>query len=197
MKILKEGDRGVALAPGRGQVEIEYRYRDLELDSGVVVSHVLVGVDPATDEVLVVPAQSTPRIRESRDAAKDETLEVRLPRELEDVLGLIAQHFGAAPAKLSPAIVRFYLSEAAREPRLARRLERLSRTALASARRPAPFKLRCRRDLAEALDRMSRDGAGATRSDLIRGAIVAAKEDVLDGHARRRALTLRAVAGAV
>lgn len=197
MKILKEGDRGMALAPGRGQVEVVYRYGELELDSGVVVPHVLVGVDPVTEEVLVVPAQSTPRIRESREAAKEETLEVRLPRELEDVLGLLAQHLGAAPAKLSPAIVRFYLSEAAREPRLAGRLARLSRSPLATARRSASFKLRCRRDLAEALDRMSRDAEGATRSDLIRGAIVAAKEDVLDGRTRDRALALRAVAGAV
>ena len=92
MRILKEGDRGIALAPGEGRVPVVYEYRDITLDSGVTVREVLVGVREDTKDVLVVPAQSAPRIKAQRDAAKDATIEARVPRELEDVLGLIAAH---------------------------------------------------------------------------------------------------------
>jgi hypothetical protein len=44
MKIIEEGTRGVALAPERGKVPVVFEYRDLTLDSGVVVKDVLVGV---------------------------------------------------------------------------------------------------------------------------------------------------------
>ena len=77
MRIIQEGDRGVALAPDRGKVPVVYRYRDLVLDSGVTVKDVLVGVDEATDEVLAVPAQSTPKIKLARQASKEETFSVR------------------------------------------------------------------------------------------------------------------------
>ena len=45
MKILREGDRGYALAPERGRVEIVYEYRTVELEkSKATVGNVLVGV---------------------------------------------------------------------------------------------------------------------------------------------------------
>ena len=57
MKILREGDRGYALAPERGRVEIVYEYRTVELEnSKATVRNVLVGVDTETGEVLTVPA---------------------------------------------------------------------------------------------------------------------------------------------
>jgi len=69
MKILREGDRGYALAPERGRVEIVYEYRMVELEkSNATVRNVLVGVDAETGEVLTVPAQSTPELKEAREA---------------------------------------------------------------------------------------------------------------------------------
>ena len=69
MKILREGDRGYALAPERGRVEIVYGYRTVELEaSKTTVRNVLVGVDAETGEVLTVPAQSTPKLKAARDA---------------------------------------------------------------------------------------------------------------------------------
>ncbi len=62
-----------------------FEYRDLILDSGGVVKDVLVGVAEDTREVLSIPAQSTPRIKLARHAAKDETFSVRIPFEVNDV----------------------------------------------------------------------------------------------------------------
>jgi hypothetical protein len=86
-----------------------YRYQDLTLDSGTVVKDVLVGVAEDTGEVLSIPSQSTPKIKLARSAAKEETFSVRIPRELDDLIWLMAAELGANPAKFGAALIRFYL----------------------------------------------------------------------------------------
>lgn len=170
MRILRGGDAGVALAEGRGRVPIVYRYRDFELESGTRIRNVLLGVDPTTDEVLTVPAQSTAKIRAAR-AAKDESVEARISAELEDVIALIADRYDANPKKIGPAIVRCYIGRASESPRS---------------------------DHAAWLHGLAAREAGITQSDVVRGILVAAKEDVLDASTTsRRARELEAAALAV
>jgi len=198
MKILKAGDRGEALAPSRGRVPIRYEHRTVHLEaSGIDVPNVLVGVCEETGEVLVVPAQSAPRLKEARESVKDETFPVRLPAQLGDVLCLLADHFDVGTKKFLPALIRFYLAEAVRDHRLARRLARLARQHIAREGPKTRITLRTDAELLSRVDHLASELEGASRSDLVRGAILAAKEDVLDGRAARRAETLRAVASAV
>lgn len=198
MKILREGDRGTALAEGRGQVEVVYRYRPVTLEeTGVTVDDVLVGVDPETDEILTIPAQSTPKLKAAREGRKDAVLSVRMPRELEDVLNLIAEHFGTEPGQFAPAVIRYYLARAAADPATARRLGRLSRMPLATGDRRRNLRLRLRPALHARLGHLAESGEEVTMSDLVRGAIVAAKQDILEGRSSRRASELGAVAIAV
>lgn len=198
MKILREGDRGTALAEGRGEVEVVYRYRHVTLEqTGVTVSDVLVGVDPETDEILTIPAQSTPKLKAAREGRKDAVLSVRMPRELEDVLNLIAEHFGTDPGQFTPAVIRYYLARAAGDAATARRLSRLSRTSLATGDRRGNLRLRLRPALHVRLGRLAEGDDGITMSDLVRGAIVAAKQDILEGRSSRRIRELQAVAIAV
>lgn len=197
MRILKEGDRGTALAEERGRVEVEYRYQELELDSGVRVPEVLVGVDPATGKVLTVPAQSEPRIRDARIAVKEEVLEVRVPRPLEDILELLAHRYGARASRFAPALIRYYLARAAREPQLVTRMVRLAASELAGGSRVGRLRVRCRPDVIESVDGLLEGLEGVSRSDLVRGAILAAKEDLLDGGDRPTERSVRAIAAAV
>ena len=197
VKIIQEGEKGVALSPELGRVPVVYEYRDLTLDSGTTVRSVLVGVHEESGEVLVVPAQSTPRIKEAREAAKEKTLEARVPRELEDILALLAEHYSVTPKKFSPAVIRFYLHSAASSPPLARRLDRLSRVRLAHGKRSARIRVRCEAALSEHVARMAAVFAQSNQSDLMRGAIIAAKQDVLDNRAKKRSQQLEAVAAAV
>ncbi len=197
MRILQEGDRGVAIAPGHGRVPVIYEYRDVELESGTVVHDVLVGVHQASSEVLVFPAQSTPKVKESRALWKEEVLEARVPRELDDILRLLADHFGASEKKFSPALIRFYLHAAVEDRRLARRLVRLADGRLARGPRRSRLRVRWGSALSAKVDAMTDDFPGTSQSDLVRGAIVAAKEDILDRRAVRRAKKLEAVAAAV
>lgn len=197
IKIVREGERGVALAPGLGRVPVVYEYRHLTLDSGMTVPNVLVGVHEASDAVLVIPAQSAARIKEVRGTTKEEVLEARVPYELEDVLALVAEYFHVSTRKFSPALIRFYLQSATEQPPLARRLARLARQPLAQGRQAARIKVRCEPRLTAGLERLAGAMGQPSQSDWVRGAILAAKEDVLDGRASRRTEQLEAVAAAV
>jgi len=197
MKIIQEGDTGVALAPEVGRVPVVYTYRDLTLDSGTIVKNVLVGVHEDSDQVLVIPAQSSPRIKEAREASKEEVLEARVPRELEDILALLAEHYRVTPKKFTPAIIRYYLHSATLSPPLARRLDKLSRARLAQGKRAGRIRVRCEASLAAQVAQLAAAFKQANQSDLLRGAIIAAKQDVLDNRAKKRSQQLEAVAAAV
>ena len=198
MKILQEGDREYALAPERGRVEVVYEYRSIQLEkTGIKVKNVLVGVDVATGEVLTIPAQSTPKLKTARDSRKAIVMSVRVPRELDDVLGLVSEHYGSESAQFAPALIRYYLTAAASNAGLARRLSELSKSRLAQGKANGNLRLRVRKELHESVHEIASRFEGVNKSDLIRGAILAAKEDVLEGRARRREKELEAVASAV
>lgn len=197
MRILREGDRGYALAEG-GRVEIVYEYRALELEaSNATVENVLVGVDAKTGEIVTVPAQSTPKLKAARDARKERVMSVRMPRELDDVLHLVADYYRAVPRQFTPAVIRYYLTLAAGDTDLARRLGRLSKSRLATGKHWRNLRLRVRPELLVRLGEVDSAIEGTTRSDLVRGAVVAVKEDVLDGRAAHRRRELGAIAQAV
>ena len=196
MQILKEGDRGQALVEGRGRVDVIYQYRTLELDSGVRVDDVLVGIDLETAEVLTIPAQSTPKIRQARGATKEQTLPVRMPGELDDIVWLVAAEMDVNPSKFGPAAVRYYLDESVRNDGLARRLGTLSKGPLATAKSRKKMTLRTDSELVVNVAAVSKQ-VGVTKSDLVRGAVVALGEDVLEGRAPRRREKLQAVARAL
>jgi hypothetical protein len=199
VKILREGDVGTALASGgRGWVPIVYEYRTVRLEkTGVDVPNVLVGVDRETDEVLVIPSQSTPRLKSAREAVKEEVFQVKIPHELDDVLVVLSDRFGATPSKFTPALLRFYLTEACENTKLAARLVKLSGNPLATGRTGAKLSFRASAEFAACVRQAAKTTKGASKSALARGAIVAAKEDLLDGRSRSRKEKLQAVAQAL
>lgn len=89
-----------------------------------------------------------------------------------------------------------YLDESVRNDGLARRLGTLSKGRLATARSRTKMTLRTDRELVVNVAAVSKQ-LGVTRSDLVRGAVVALGEDVLDGRAPRRREKLQAVARAL
>lgn len=197
MRILREGDHGQALAPAGGLVTVVYEYRTLRMEeTGVDVPDVLVGVCTETDEVLTVPAQSAPKLKAAREAAKEATYQVRLPEQLKDVLFLLAEHYQTEGKKFWPAAFRFYLDEFTRSERFARRVVRLAASPLAGGGPRRRFAVRTSVKLLADVDRRAAEH-GINRSDLARGVIIAAKQDVLDGRAGGRAAKLEAVARAV
>lgn len=192
MRVLKEGDTGRAICyTCERSVPIHYEYRTVRLEkTNVDVPNVLVGVCDGCDGTVTIPAQSTPRLKEVR-AAKEEVLQAHLPRHLDDVLRLIAHRLEAPEETFAPAMLRFYLREVATRPRFAGRVARLAVSELARGGGTTRRSLRLSRDLLEAAWQGARAAGIRTKTDLVRGVVVAAKEDVLESSsasARRRAV---------
>lgn len=90
----------------------------------------LVGVCDVCGEVVSIPHQSAPRLKEAREVPA-EKVEYRLPRELADVLHLIAAEFGVRTDDFTSPLLKFYMREFTRDASFRRRVGRLSRARLA------------------------------------------------------------------
>jgi hypothetical protein len=161
--------------------------------SGLEVPGVLLNVCDRCGSTAGIPAQSTPRIREVRVPLKEEQLEARLPTHLEDVIYLLARDFAAPVQAFRPAVLRFYLAELMRDPALAERVRLLAESELADAPARARVSLRVPAELLEDARAQARAAGIAKDSDLIRGLLLAAKEDVLD---RRHPERIQRLSGA-
>lgn len=199
MRILREGEREEGLCPVcEAWCPTVFEYRTVRLeDSSVAVDDVLVGVCEGCGEVVSIPPQSTPRLREARAARKEHTLEARIPRHLEDVVFVISERLDVSPVALRGAIVRYYLDEIRRKPDTARRVERLARSELAGGACDARISVRVDRDAWKAAWVAARDAGVRSRADVIRGVLVAAKEDLIDGRAKARRRDLERLAAAM
>ncbi|HEX6911991.1 MAG TPA: hypothetical protein VF142_16435 [Longimicrobium sp.] len=153
-------------------------YHEGEID----VPGVLLDVCDRCDNIITIPAQSTPRIRDVRVPLKEEQLEARIPTHLEDVIYLLAREFAAPVQAFRPAVLRYYLAELMRDPALAERVRLLAASDLADAPARARVSLRVPAELLEDARAAARAAGIAKDSDLVRGLILAAKEDVLDGR---------------
>ena len=94
-------------------------------------------------------------------------------------------------------MIRYYLTSASHNAGLTRRIGRLSKDRLASGRLERNLRLRVDRDLHDWVSTTAASTEGVNQSDLIRGVIVAVKQDVLEGRAKRRRKELEAIALAV
>ncbi len=165
-------------------------------ESGIDVPGVLLNVCDRCDNIATIPAQSTPRLLEARVPLKEEQLEARLPTHLEDVIYLIARDFHAPVQAFRAAVLRFYLVELAVDPGLAERVRLLAESDLADAPARARVSLRVPAELLSAAREQARAAGIAKDSDLVRGLLLAAKEDVLDGRHPERILQLGGAAKA-
>ena len=91
MKLLQENDNGKAICNHCNEVvTTTYKRRDVPFSDGQgMTNSILVGVCDKCDQVVAVPAQSTPAIKEARQAPQ-KSLEARLPAIYLDTLDLAA-----------------------------------------------------------------------------------------------------------
>lgn len=166
-------------------------------DSGIDVPGMLVDICDRCGTIVGLPAQSSARLYEARVPLKEEQLEARIPTHLEDVIYMLAWEFAAPVQAFRPAVLRFYLAELMRDPALAERVRLLAESELADAPARTRVSLRVPAELLEDARAQARAAGIAKDSDLIRGLLLAAKEDVLDGRhpARIQRLSGAAQAG--
>jgi hypothetical protein len=198
MYLVKEGDQSEAVCRHcKAIVTTTYRTRTYRLvTSGVDVPGALVAVCDLCDNVATIPAQTTPRIGEALQRRKEESLEARIPTHLEDVIRLLADHYEAPVQTFRPGLLRFYLREMASDPEFAERVSTLARSEMAKAPARARVSLRTPEPLLSEAREQARRAGIETDAEMLRGILLAAKEDVLDGADRERTLRLGGAAQA-
>jgi hypothetical protein len=198
MHLYREGERSEAICHAcRKRVTTQFEVRTVRLpESGIDVPGVLAAVCDECGNVAAIPAQSAPKLKEARERRKAEELEARIPSHLDDVVHLLSDHFAAAVASFRPSLLRFYLREVASDPELADRVRALAATELAQGRARARVSLRAPEGLLRDVRGRAREAGIASDADLIRGILLAAKEDVLEGHAPERRMRLGGAAQA-
>jgi hypothetical protein len=176
------------------EVDTRMQVRTYRLhQSGIGVPGALLDVCDRCDSIVGIPAQTTPRLREARVPLKEEQLEARIPTHLEDVIYLLAWEFAAPVQAFRPAVLRYYLAELLRDPALAERVRLLAASDLADAPARARVSLRLPAELLEDARVAARAAGIGKDSDLVRGLLLAAKEDVLD---RRHPERIQRLSGA-
>jgi hypothetical protein len=196
--LTKEGNRGIGGCEHCGpDVETRLQVRTYHLQqSNIDVPGALLDVCTVCGSTVAIPAQTTPRIGEARVPLKEEQLEARIPTHLEDVLYLLARDFAAPVQAFRPAVLRFYLAELMRDPGLAERVRLLAESELADAPTRARVSLRVPAELLEDARAAARAAGIGRDSDLVRGLLLAAKEDVLDRRHPERIARLSGAAQA-
>jgi hypothetical protein len=198
MHLWKEGDCSEAICRAcEKRVGTRFAVRKYTLqESGAEVPDLLVAVCEECDAVVAIPAQSTPRLKEARERRKAESLEAKIPSHLDDVIHLLAERFATAVAAFRPDLLRFYLGEVVSDVAFAERVKTLAASDLAEGRARMRISLRAPEDMLEAARESARSVGITSDADLIRGILIAAKEDVLEGAAPERALRLGGAAQA-
>lgn len=178
MHLWKAGDKSAAICERcKRKVKTTFEYRTLELETPrSTVPDVLVALCDECGEVAGIPHQSTPKIAAARDRDMIK-FEARVPRELEDALGLIAAKFHARPNDLSSPLFRFYLREVGRDGSLAQAVRVLSHDRLAMAPNRGRISVGVPRLLWDAAWKRAKAAGIRNKSELVRGLILAAAVD--------------------
>jgi hypothetical protein len=198
MHFWKEGDESEAICHDCDKiVTTRYAVRTVRLsEGGIEVPGVLAGVCTECDRVVSLPAQSAPKIKEARDRRKAETLEAKVPAQIDDMIHLLAAHFATAVEAFRADLLRFYLREVASDQAFAERVRDLGDSELAQGRTRARVSLRAPAELLESARERAHQAGVETDAALLRGIVLAAVEDVLEGKSPDRRIRLGGAAQA-
>jgi hypothetical protein len=194
--LIRQGDESSAICHKCRKLRpTRFEYRTVRLEkSKIDVPDVLVGVCQTCDTTVTLPHQSTPRLKEARQPAPAR-IDARIPKELRDVLNALATEFGGSPEPFAGGMFRYYLAMMAHDAVLAKRIGKLADSEFASGTPGGRIAFRLDRTLID--DAMAKANAKrdvVDQSGLIRGIIVAAKEDAYDRPVAKRVEALRAIA---
>ena len=178
MRLWIEGDRSRAIC-GRCKDVVatrsERRTVHLEGPRPVDVPHVLVAACVECGEVAAIPPRSSPRLRAAR--RESGRIEVRIPRVLDDAMGLVVAKDSARQEAPEAPIVRHDLRRIGKDRRVASRVRGLLSSPLATGPADARITIRVAPEALEAALAVARGEGLEGASDLIRGILVAAALD--------------------
>ncbi|MDQ3606603.1 MAG: hypothetical protein M3418_10535 [Gemmatimonadota bacterium] len=181
MKIWMDGERSRAICPScERKTEVVYQRREVTLSAPPVTAEdVLVAVCVECEGIAMVPHQSTPKLREAIQKPK-ETLNVRVPGHLEDVLYLLVDRVAHGWKNGKAPVLKYLLHEFGDNPEYARRVREHLDDDLAQGPADQDVSVRVPTYILVAVDQMAEMVGIANRSEVVRGVLASAKEDVLE-----------------
>jgi len=157
-----------------------FRERDVPLASGKgIVPGVLASVCDHCGEVVSIPQQSVPRIRETVKYSRH-PLEARIPRHLIDALILVCYELGFGSSESKQTILfRFYLLRMSSTKKLQGSLEKLSQSEEAQGRADARFSIKLNDELYDIFLKLEKK-THLNKAQIVKGIIIQMKRDILD-----------------
>ncbi len=183
MKIWKDGDKSRALCPScQRSTTVIFERRSVEQSKPAVTAEdVLVAVCQECDGIAMIPHQSMPKLREAIQNPK-ETLNVRIPAHLEDVLYMLIDRVAQGWKNGTAPVLKYLLHEFGNNPRYARRVKVHLEDELAQGNAEADVSVRVPTHVLLMVDEMAELVGIANRSEVVRAILASAKKDVLDGQ---------------
>jgi|EndMetStandDraft_4_1072995.scaffolds.fasta_scaffold47924_2 hypothetical protein len=183
MKLYRAGEKSKGLCDHcQGLVQATFRYRDVPFSDGHgVVKDILTLVCDTCDEVIAVPAQSTPAIKAARETAI-KSIEVSLPASFIEALDLAAFRIDPqATTEFRKRLLAYYIHQAAQGKKPLQQLtERIEKNAerfdIHAPKRRLSFKVTPR--LSSEIDKII-EKSKLTKSDLIKSLVMQIDEDIL------------------
>jgi hypothetical protein len=180
MRLYQPGDRSAGICEHcRRKVSTRMEYRDYTPTGWkATVPDVLVASCESCGAVVNVPHQSMTKINAHRSAPPAlETIQARLPRVLEDALGLVTAILGGQAKAVQPAIVRYYLTRVAEDPMVATAVRLASAQPIAQGLADGRLAVKIAHHQWKSVQAAVRAAGFTSKSQLLRGIVVLAAED--------------------
>jgi hypothetical protein len=187
MKIWKRGDESRAICPTcERRTDVVFAERTVEIEEPVAhfVDDVLVAVCRVCDGIVMVPYQSTPRLKEGLAKAAGETVNTRIPGHLKDILFLISEALATdvlGDGRPQPApVLRMLLYEFSRNEAFAERVRKHIDDPLAQGPGDQDISVKVPARVLSAVDSTAKQMGMNSRAEVVKGVIATAKEAILD-----------------
>ena len=193
-KIFREGDKGIAMCEScASKVTTTYLRREVPLnDDSDVVKDVMVGVCDQCDDIVMMPHQSVPRVKQVI-AKKRKPLEARVPSHIKDMLLMVNYELEQTKG-FEQFVVLYYLNRWATCGVPMTRLRRYRRNELfhGKANSRLSFKFRGIDRILERIHEAS--GELNSTTELLKAIIFTAYDDAVENPHSRAASQLKAIA---
>lgn len=186
MKIHKIGDK---LKGGcehcKKLVTTTFQLRNVPVKSGGIVDDLLCSCCDDCDNVVSIPHQSVPRIKEFLDSKRC-SVEVRLPRHLIDILVLTVDKLtGSEPDRLKDTLIRYYINLAHDEKTMIKKIKKFSQSSFIEGESDSRLSLKVSSIIQNQLNELC-ELSGLNKSQFIKGLILQINDEILQKKKKSR-----------
>ncbi|HAT3902001.1 TPA: hypothetical protein OPR08_001957 [Citrobacter koseri] len=197
MRIVKEGDKRQVICHNCGRSEATYLLRDVDFDDNSgTVKNILAAVCDKCNEVVSIPAQSTPKIKAEYKKTKA-PLEVRVPAHYLDVLNIATQKINPElDESFNRYLVLYYIHALSTGHYTQQGLSDLLIADFAKAKASKRLSMRVNASQLAALNSIMSTQHLKKNTDVIKAVILKINEDIVQNKGPEKLSELRNVAAA-